>query len=265
MHGGSDGTFSDRMNVIGDHGGGEQMRFNWRGDGYKIVLQHDIPYSDGSGMGLQNFPDGINTIFFGWDDKDRWVSDIAYEYSYTMYQSGPFHQESFDENGNSTTPKGASTTGGDNYFNNGAYRSGWSYYGRMICAPLFFPVGTRAGTWTGAAMAKGTENNRFTSHHLGIAGKLFRKAPYRLMLTYSADYGTYHATYKGESQWGKEWGTVKETPLYQVSGAFEGTVPFVLNCGKTPLSLDLVYGVFADRGQVLPDQFGVTAGLRLSL
>jgi len=265
QHASTEGTWSDQLNVIGDHGGGEQMRLNWRGDGYKIVLQHDIPYSDGSGMGLQNFPDGVNTVYFGWDDKDRWISDVAYEYSYTMFQSGPFHEESFDEFGNSTTPKGASTTGGDNHFNNGEYRSGWSHFGRMIGDPLFFMKGTRAGTWTSAKISTGIESNRFTSHHLGLAGKLWRKAPYRLMLTYSANYGTYGAPYTGESQWNKPWGTVKETPLRQVSGAFEGEIPYTVKCGGRTCALDLVYGLFADKGQLLPDQIGLSLGVRLSL
>ena len=42
-------------------------------------------------MGFQNFPDGVNTLWFGFDDKDRWVTDILYEYQYTMWQSGTRH------------------------------------------------------------------------------------------------------------------------------------------------------------------------------
>ena len=105
----------------------------------------------------------------------------------------------------------------------------------------------------------GVENNRLKAHHLGIAGKLFRKAPYKLMLTYSQDYGTYHNPYKGESQWGKDWGTVKETPLRQISGAFMGEVPGLLK------GLTFTYGLYADRGELLPDTFGATLGLRYSL
>jgi len=78
-------------------------------------------------------------------------------------------------------------------------------------------------------------------------------------LTYSQDYGTYHNPYKGESQWGKDWGTVKETPLRQVSGAFMGEVPGLLK------GLTLTYGLYADRGELLPDTFGATFGLRYSL
>ena len=83
---------------------------------------------------------------------------------------------------------------------------------------------------------------------------LFKKAPYKLMLTYSQNYGIYWQPYEGESQWNKEPGTVKETSLNQLSAAFMGEVPF--------RSLSVIYGLYADKGSVLPDTFGVTLGLR---
>nr|MCR5745959.1 capsule assembly Wzi family protein [Bacteroidales bacterium] len=90
-HASASGTWSDRHNVIGDQGGGELFRLSWRGDGWRTVLQHDIPYSDGSGLAFQNFPDGVNTLGFSFDRKDRWVSDVVYEFQYTRWQSGPFN------------------------------------------------------------------------------------------------------------------------------------------------------------------------------
>ena len=159
--------------------------------------------------------------------------------------------------------------GADNYFNNSGYRSGWTYYGRTIGLPLFFPAGTHAGTWTGSGVTLGVENNRIRAHHIGIAGKLFRRAPYKLMLTYSQNYGIYKKAYIGESQLGKPWGTVKETPLKQVSGAFVGEVPFWVFGRSGSASVwrhfNLTYGFYADKGSVLPDTVGATFGLRYTL
>jgi len=81
-------TESDAINVIGNQLGHELIRFDFRGNGWKIVFQHDIPYEDKSGMKFQNFPDGVNTLCFSFDDKNRWVSSILYEFHYTMWQSG---------------------------------------------------------------------------------------------------------------------------------------------------------------------------------
>ena len=254
------------MNVIGDQRGGEIFRLNWRGNGWKLSAQHDIPYDDGSGMGFQNFPDGVNTIWFSFDDKNRWVTEVLYEYQYTMYQSGTRHaRPTTDEEKQHLDPSdpyhyNTHIYGGcDNYFNNGGYKSGWTYYGHTIGNPLFVPKGTHAATWTGKQLVLGVENNRLKAHHFSIAGKLFKKAPYKLMLTYSQNYGIYTKQYKGESQFEKDWGTVKETPLKQVSGAFVGEIPGLLK------HFTVVYGLYADRGELLPDSFGASLGLRYSL
>ena len=223
----------------------------WRGDGYTVTLQHDIPYDDGSGMGFQNFPDGVNTLHFGLSDKDALVSDVLLEYATTMWQSGTRHDWT-DSEGNKHI-----SGGGDNYFNNSEYRSGWTFCGRTAGLPLFFPFGTRLQEWNPSGLVTGVENNRLKAMHFGLAGKLFKKAPYKLMLTRSRNYGTYNRPYEGESQWGKEPDTVKETSLIQLSAAFMGEVPFG--------SLAVLYGLYADKGAVLPDTFGATLGLRWSL
>lgn len=273
-HAGADGTMSDRINVIGDHGGSEILRAQYRGEGWTLTAQHDIPYADGSGMGFQNFPDGVNTIHFGWNDKDRWISDILYEHQYTMYQSGTFNDEAFDEDGNSITPPGASTVGGDNYFNNGYYRSGWTHYGATIGDPLLLPSGKHDGSWSSVLTNKRMENTRLKAHHLALGGKLWRRHPYKLMLTYSHNFGTYGAPYVGESQWNHEWGTVHEIGLKQLSGAFVGTVGLGKGSGRGSFGgghrafldgMGITYGVYFDKGELYRDSFGATLGIRCTL
>ena len=271
------GTLNDQFNVIGDQRGGLLLRADWRGDGWKAAFQRDVPYDDGSGMaGIQNWPDGVYTFWFGFDEKKHWVSDFLYEYQYTMKQSGIYHSRpTTDEEKKYLDPSDPYHYnnhvygGNDDYFNNGEYRSGWTYYGRTIGDPLISPKGTHAATWTGRSMVLGVENNRFKAHHFSIAGYAFHRMPYKLMLTYSQDYGTYDMPYLGESQKDKPWGTVKETPLHQFSGAFIGEIPFASSRLLTPHSafrhFTLTYGLYADRGQLLPDAFGATLGLRWDL
>lgn len=254
---GKDGTFSDRANVIGDQGGAELVKVEYKGDGWKATAQHEIPYSDKSGMEFYNFPDGVNTLCFSFDDKNRWVSDILYEFTYTMYQSGPIHEQEFDENGNSLWTPESNFKGGDDYFNNGEYQSGWTHFGRTIGIPLFYPLGTHDGTRDPEGIVKGVENNRIKAHHIGLGGKLFRKAPYRLMLTWSRNYGIYPFPYAGESAWQKPWGSVKETPLHQFSAGLSGEIPLFKG-------LEITYGIYADKGAVLKDVMGVLAGVSYS-
>lgn len=250
---GADGTGCDRANVIGDQGGAEMLKLSYRGDGYRIAFQHEIPYNDGSGMMMKNFPDGVNTLCFSFDDKDKWVTDILYEYSYTMYQSGSLNTEMYDEHIYGPVPPGADTQGGDDYFNNIEVLDGWIHMDRVIGYPLFFPKDRNAD-----GLVLGVKNNRLKAHHFGLTGKLFRKAPYKLMLTYSMNHGIYQKQFTGEQQWQHPWKSVKETGLPQFSAAFVGEIPVVKGLAFT-------YGLYADKGKVLDDQFGATAGLRWTI
>lgn len=183
-HAGADGSVMDQLNVIGDQRGSEMLRVCWRGDGWRLDAQHEKPYDDRSGMRFTNFPDGVNTIHFARDRRDAWVSDVLFEYQYTMYQSGPIYGEAWDEDGNDITPEGVSKMGNDNYFNNLEYRSGWTHHGRTIGNPLFF-----AARRASDGVVYGVSNNRLKAHHLALAGRLFHVSPYRVMLTYSRNYG----------------------------------------------------------------------------
>ena len=272
------GTDMDKKNTIGDQRGGLLFRVDWRGDGWKTAFQRDVPYDDGSGMaGIQNWPDGVYTFWFGSDNKDRWVSDILYEYQYTMKQSGIYHDRpTTDEEKQHLDPSDEyhynhHVYGGlDNYFNHIPYLSGWTYYGRTIGDPLISPKGTHAATWTGRVPASapvlGVENNRIKAHHLSLSGRAFHRLPYKLMLTYTQNYGTYDLPYLGQSQKLQPWGTIPETPLHQISAALLAELPFasvgLLSSQSFLRQLTLTCGLFADRGQLLPDAFGVSVGVR---
>lgn len=230
----------DQAYVQGNQLGGELWRWDWQGDGWKVVFQHDVPYEDGSGMGFQNFPDGVNTLWFGWDDKDRWVSDILYEYHHTMSQSGPVHDAVVAD-------QYVIIGGRDNYFNHAVYRSGWTHFGRTIGNPLLYPDHSQPGI----------RSNRLKAHHFALGGKFFRRMPYKLMLTYTANYGTYDAPLHED-----------ETPDYQFYGGLQGELPLMdlsrLIEAPLEMHLDLTYGFYADWGEVAPKGFGGRVGIRLN-
>ena len=139
----------------------------------------------------------------------------------------------------------------------------------LVGDPLLSPIGSHDGTWTSRSMALSDENNRMKAHHLSLSGKAFHRLPYKLMLTYSQNYGTYDLPYLGQSQKGHPWGTIPETPLHQISAALLGELPFasagLLSSQSFLRQLTLTYGLFADRGQLLPDVFGVSVGVRWDL
>ena len=247
MSGGSGATQSDRINVLGDHRGRELIQVDWLADSFTLTVAHDIPFDDGSGMGFQNFPDGVNTVFFSFRDRNRWVTDILYEFVYTKWQSGTRHDRPAKPDELERNPEKTKYTigGRDNYFNNGEYRSGWTYYGRTIGLPLFTPMPAgEDGTVLGVA------NNRVTAHHVGIAGKFARKVPYRFKATYSKNFGIY------PPQRLSFFDTVPE----QLSLALETDFPQI--SAKFPVSVSV--GVYGDVGELYSDNFGLTVRLSYS-
>lgn len=199
-------------------------------------------------MMFYNFPDGSNTIAFSFERKDRWVSDIVYEFYYTMCQSGWRHDPEFDEDGNYIADESKGYYKGcDDYFNNYEYQTGWTYFDRAICSPLFTvrPENPRI------------RNNRIKAHHVGLSGMFFRKFPYKLMLTYSRNYGTYGNPYVGESIFNvpPSERSGPEIPLHQFSCALMAEFPICRG-------LEVTGGLFGDAGQLLGNKFAVTAGLR---
>lgn len=246
----SNAAETDQINILGDHRGAELFRFEYDGPSWRLTAQHEIPYDDTSGMKFRNFPDGVNTICLSFADKNRWVSDIVYEHHYTMWQSGTWHEKD-----------GVILGGCDDYFNNRwEYKTGWTAYGRTIGNPLMVPVGTHDGSWDRNGLCLGVENNRIKAHHIGIGGKICRRFPYRLMATYSENYGCYEKQYTGENQAHHEWGTVKETPLRALYLGLSSDISLSRVQG-----LSLVPGLWADFGEMRGNCFAVTAGIRYSI
>lgn len=259
-HGGMDANPSDQYNIYGNHLGAEKIFLRYKHEGWSLELRHDIPYDDKSGMRFDNFPDGMNYLVFSFDDKDRWVSDVLFEYDYTMYQSGPLHDSEFDEDGNHIPwHPGLNYFGMDNYFNNGVLKSGWTHYGMTIGTPLFYPTGTRSGSWSRKIPCEGVENNRIRAFHLGLSGKIAKKVPYKLMATYSRCCGTYDHPYEGESPAYKPWRSVKESPVGQFSLGLNLRIPLLDD------TLHILPGIYWDQGGVLPNSFAATIGVKYFL
>lgn len=89
-------------------------------------------------------------------------------------------------------------------------------------------------------------NNRIIAWNVGLGGKLFRKVPYLLKVTYSKNFGKYSLS----------------DPFYnsvprQVSGALELTLPKRIIGNATLLRI----GLYADKGSLYPDTAGITLRL----
>ncbi len=216
-------------NRVGNHIGMYDMKLTYNAQKSTWSAYRQIIFEDSSGGNLFN-RDALMGLYVSRKKEGApWVKSLLLEYYTTEYQSGK-------EIG--AKPDGGIYTGQDNYFNNGIYRSGWTSYGYTIGTPFFTPAIAADG------QARGVSNNRLTAFHGGLSGNFAKKLPYKVMLSYTQNQGTYR------------------TPIdeNQVSAYLEMLVP------QTKIPFDLSFGVAADRGGYLEDNFGAfvkisTAGL----
>lgn len=253
--GGDDATWSDRVNVLGNHLGTRYYRLNYRSDSYTLTAYYENFFEDDKPWKLfRNAPDGVYGFYYGATDKKRWVSDVMYEFVYTKYQSGRYHdrpatpEEIDKQNPDDPWYKFIILGGNDNYFNNGEYRSGWTYYGRIIGTPFITPCPPAAD-----GITYGTYNNRVVAHYVGIQGFAAGKVPYRVRLSYSRNYGMYFPNF--------------QTDLGLPSGPFEhvrqqfsfGIEAGVFNRASAPFQIRV--GLYGDCGSLYRNNFGITVSL----
>lgn len=188
--GGENSSQADTENVLGNHLGSHEIYVTKKFDNYSLEFLFNNLFEDGSGSRFGNFPDGRYGLFFNKNEENNLVSSFIYEFYYTKNQS-----------------KGTKF-GADNYFNNGpTYFSGWTYYDKVIGAPLF----------TKNPNGLGVVNSMFIAHHMGIGGLMpfsSKTIPYKFLATYYRNNKTINSLY-----------------LFMNSKVYSGIVELELNLG----------------------------------
>lgn len=239
-NGGAGSTVSDSVNALGNHLGRRYLRLNFRANTFQLSCYYDNLFEDGQPDHLRSLPDGTYGLYYGNRRETPWVSDVIYELTYTKYQSGRYHDrpatpEEMKKQDPDDHYYGKIILGGnDNDFNNGEYRSGWTYYGRIIGTPFITPR-----TPNSDGITLGTYNNRVIAHYIGIKGYFARKVPYKLRLSYSLNYGTYSQPLEhtpGQCSFGLEAGILRNVKL-----------PFLVDVG-----------IYGDYGKLYDNNFGVS-------
>lgn len=167
QEGGAGATISDQLNALGNHLGGYEIYLSKEFDDFRLKAFYNHLFEDGSGQRWRNKVDGRYAIYFEKHKKEQLINSMMLELYYTEHQSHTIN----------------AVHKWDNYFNNGFYRSGWTYEGRLIGAPFF----------TENPNGIGIINNKFRAYHFGMGGMIkngINNYPYKLMLSYSHNDGT---------------------------------------------------------------------------
>jgi len=222
---------TERQLLLGDHLGGWDLGLFLELDAVDLKIYRNFPLESRHNLQLKSFQDaltGIDVIFV--EPSVLGLKNFVYEYLYTKWQAGPrTGQPGFENSG---------TPGGNrNYYNNGVYKTGWSYYGRTIGNPLFLPGNDNLGI----------ENNRIVGHHLGV---LFEQkaVTWQLKTTYSRNYGTWREPYAPGRR--------------QISYLIGAQIPVIVEALP---SLILSTEIAIDRGDLFGSQTGVLAGVKVIL
>lgn len=176
--GGDNATVSDQVNVLGNHYGSYDMKLEYTRPDWKLAAYYQHYFEDKSGMIFVNGTDGLWGVQI---DLPRfpWLRKVVTEYLVTRNQSGPFHFIIFDHD-KYHGPGG----GGDDYYNNGEYKTGSSNFGRGLGSPLLpAPEYNTNGDVD-------FKNTRVRAWHLAFEGDLSPMVSYRLKYTLTNSWGT---------------------------------------------------------------------------
>ena len=168
---------TEQINAQGNHIGSQQiglaLKLN-QGKGLSLYWQSII--EDGSiklPWRMINRVDGLFGVSFDLG-KPGFIQKLLYEYLETSDQSGPIHDLD-----------GILLGGRDNYFNNGIYTNGWTYFGRTIGTPFI-----TSPVYNDDQEIVYILNNRTKTHYFAMFGAV-ADVNLRISSAFSKNFGIY--------------------------------------------------------------------------
>ena len=215
----------EKENTLGNHLGIWNFSIDKEFNSKSIKIYFEHPFEDeSSARWILNEFDGKYGISIN-EQNSNILSHFVYEYINTMDQSGS---------------EGASdsTYGWDNYYNHYIYQSGWTYHGRVIGNPLF-TLGSNKGRYSDMEYII---NNRIKAHHLGFAGSISNQINYRILYTYSENFGIFPDE--------DYYNSINETYIFD-GGLIQRSALIELIYNRFWRDLNLAIGYGLDNGELL--------------
>ncbi len=135
------------------------------GSEWRALLYRQFYHEDTPSLAFRNPWDGLWGMSLRRTDRAALVEGFLWEHLVMTRHNAKYSE--------------GEERGQDTYYNHSVYHSGWTYAGRTLGLPLLRP--NPAGPGIG--------NNIVVAHHVGLEGTLPGSIHYRLMGTYSRNYG----------------------------------------------------------------------------
>ena len=160
---GSNAPYSDQLNRLGNSVGVYEFGVTYRAQNFKLLGYRHLFLEDELSVKFQSPWDGIWGIGIVQEKGKHLINTVIYE-----------HLNSIQQESRKNLAQGRAS-----FYNNGIYKDGWAYKGRLMGNPLF----------TYNPDKREVVNNIMIAHHLGIKGYLTERVSYQAMITYSRNYG----------------------------------------------------------------------------
>ena len=215
--GGNGSTWADAVNVLGNHYGSYDLMLTYDSHPVQLTAYHQHYFEDKGGMEWSN---GLDGLWGGTLTLPRWryVHTLLFEYVTTRNQSGPLHFIDYDH-----TAHPGRGGGCDNYYNNGEYATGVSYYQHTLGNPLLINPAY--------SQQLGFKHNRIRAYHVAATGQIKPGLSYKIHFSHTTSWGrmeypisqpeqltaiglqcTYdlrkHPAWQVEASTGCDWGTL---------------------------------------------------------
>lgn len=124
MSGGGDALQTDQQNALGNHLGSYDLRGSYRFKSFTLSNYWQFLWEDSSGLTPFNWRDGMIGASVTLNKRgliDRFVLEVV---------------RTNNQNAQKVGEDGVPFLEPDDFFNNGVYKSGWTYYDRVIGSPM---------------------------------------------------------------------------------------------------------------------------------
>lgn len=160
----SDAPPGEINNVIGNSVAAYDFAAAYEFDKFDLSLTRLFYLEDGVSTRFRSPWDGVWGANIQFNDSSSPITAFTYEHINTKQQDAKSDQE----------------IGRASYYNHSIYRSGWTHFGRVLGLPLI-TINQGNGRTIG--------NNIIVGHHAGFEGQVTNRLQYKMMGTYSRNYG----------------------------------------------------------------------------
>jgi len=220
---------TEQYNALGNHIISKNLGLDVNLKSVSVSLYWQNLYEDGPLRFMwknYNVEDGLFGASFKFNTFKP-LNRLVLEYLSTTDQSGPWHDLD-----------GVIYGGTDNYYNNGVYPNGWTFYGMTLGNPwLTSPKYNENG-------AVYVENNKVRLYYLAGMGSL-KDVSYKATVAYSKNWGSTYYTYPECKR--------------QLSYQLQTSTPF-----RPIKNANVTLGVSGDRGGMYGDNFAFLLGFSLT-